>query len=118
MKPVIFLSAFLLGMQFSYSQDNKTYTVYDYLEVAQKANWVPRKDGKHLGSYKLFEKSFIETCKDYRAIPQMTLDGNYFCEKNHDFLFEQYNKFYRPVSKEYWDANCPLLYILMYLDRP
>lgn len=96
---------------------NKEYSQWDYISIAEKVNWKPKSTGMYKGSFELFEKVFLEVCKDSRALPQLKIDGWYYCSLDHDYLFERYNRNYNKVSKDIWDEYCPILYILMSLDK-
>lgn len=94
----------------------KKYSQWDYISIAEKLNWKPKQTSRFKGSFAMFEKVFIEICKDSRVLPQMKIDGWYNCSTDHDYLFEKYNRSYSKISKEIWDEYCPILYILMTLD--
>lgn len=94
------------------------FTEYDVIGVAESAGWQPKKAGIFKGSFNLFETTFLKVCRaDYRNLQQMHIDGTYYCSKNHEYLFSKYNRVYKPISHEMWEANCPLLYTLMHLDE-
>jgi hypothetical protein len=96
---------------------DKEYSQWDYISIAEKVNWNPKTTGMYKGSFALFEKIFLEVCKDSRVLQQLKIDGWYYCSLDHDYLFERYNKNYNKISKEIWDEYCPILYNLMALDK-
>jgi hypothetical protein len=96
---------------------NNPFSMYKYIEIAEKVGWVPRTDGKLKGrSLKQFEDAFISVCSEQDVLKSMQMTGTYYCALNHDFLFERYNKNYKPVTRAIWDEYCPILYILMQSD--
>jgi hypothetical protein len=96
---------------------NVTYTVYEYLDIAKKVKWTPKKDGRFKGSYKLFEEVFLEVSHKNGFIKQLNIEGMFYCAKNHDILFDRYNELYTPIDKVTWDEYCPMLYSLMHTDE-
>lgn len=93
------------------------YSTYDYLQVAEKVGWVPRREGLSKGSMQVFEAAFIEITRRDGVLKSMLADGAYFCSLNHDYLRERYNRTYKPVSQAIWDEYCPILYVLMDVDK-
>lgn len=93
------------------------YSQWDYISVAEKVNWKPHSNGVFKGSFDFFEKIFVEVCKQDGVLKQLEIDGWANCSKDHDYLFEKYNRSYSKISKETWDKYCPILYNLMSLDK-
>lgn len=69
-KKIIATSILILSINLVYSQRSldpkwsnkygeKNYTEYEYIEIANKFNWKPRKDGRFEGSNVMFEKVFL-----------------------------------------------------------
>ncbi len=97
--------------------NNLNYSAWDYISVAEKVNWKPKQYSIFKGSFELFEKIFIEVCKQNGVLKQLEIDGWANCSRDHDYLFEKYNRTYNKISKETWDEYCPILYNLMALDK-
>ncbi len=95
----------------------KNRSAMEYINIAKRVNWIPRKDGKFEGSYELFEKVFIEIAQKEGLMKQLKIDGEYYCGKDHELLFYKYNKYYNTISRDEWDNNCDILNNLMRLDK-
>ena len=92
----------------------KKYSAYDYIQIVEKVGWKPMNANISL---KDFEDVFIEVSQRSGALQSMAMDGCYYCALNRDFLFDRYNKTYKPVSQETWNEYCPVLYVFMTSDK-
>ncbi len=97
--------------------DNLNYSAWDYISVAEKVNWKPKQNSVFKGSFELFEKIFIKVCTHDGVLKQLEIDGWANCSRDHEYLFEKYNRTYNKISKEAWDEYCPILYSLMSIDK-
>jgi len=97
--------------------DNLNYSAWDYISVAEKVNWMPKQNSIFKGSFELFEKIFIKVCTHDGVLKQLEIDGWANCSRDHEYLFEKYNRTYKKISKETWDEYCPILYNLMAIDK-
>ena len=102
---------------YTYSYWNKNFTAYDFIEIAEKVKWTPLPNGAYKGSFKTFESVFSDFSDNSKVIEQLERSGRYYCDKNHDYLFEKYNKLYVPVTMVTWNETCPVLYTLMHSDE-